>query len=499
MTYSPKLSSAFNDTRNRSTFISPLSGMCSLCTENCLGTCEIGLSAVLGKRCVYPTNTGSNQIASEKDYPLDYSHFNINGRVFGALGQEMNSDLTGIFSVNLGVTYGAINPIKLAMPIILPAVVKLNWPDYYKGAAMAGVTCVIGEDARTKDPELEVSQGKVTHFPRLKEMLNCFNDYKRGYGQIVLQCNVEDNALGVPEYGIRECGLEAVEFKFGQAAKGTQPVTKVKDYLQALEKQKQGILIHPDPSGKGMEERYSQGTCPNFYAYGRLPFWSEKYFVNRIKALRALGLKNVYFKMAGYDRKDIKEVLEIASRTEVDMITFDGAGGGSGYSPNKMMNEWGLPTVVLEKVVREEVENLEKLGKYLPSIVITGGFVSEDQVFKGLALGDGHVKAIGVCRGAMTAAMMGKNIGQMLAKNQVPDHLKDYDANELFSDLNDLRALYGKEADDFPKGAVGVYSYLNKLGFGLQHFLALNRKFDVKYINQSDLIPLTKESRKLMK
>jgi hypothetical protein len=84
MTYSPTLSLAFNVTKNRSSKLSPQSGMCSLCTEECIGTCEIGLAAVLGARTVYPTTTGINQVASEKDYPVDYSHFNINGRVFGA-------------------------------------------------------------------------------------------------------------------------------------------------------------------------------------------------------------------------------------------------------------------------------------------------------------------------------------------------------------------------------------------------------------------------------
>ena len=72
--------SAFSDTRTRSQKLTPCSGMCSFCTEDCAGTCEIGLSAVLGKAMVYPTNTGSNQIASEKDNPIDYSIFNINGR-----------------------------------------------------------------------------------------------------------------------------------------------------------------------------------------------------------------------------------------------------------------------------------------------------------------------------------------------------------------------------------------------------------------------------------
>lgn len=100
MTYQPKLSSAFNDTYLRSRHISPQSGMCSFCTEECEGTCEIALAAVLGAQTVYPTNTGTNQVASEKDYPIDFSHFNINGRVFGALGA------VGVFSYLNKIVFG---------------------------------------------------------------------------------------------------------------------------------------------------------------------------------------------------------------------------------------------------------------------------------------------------------------------------------------------------------------------------------------------------------
>lgn len=91
MSYSPKLASAFNDTQMRSEKIAP-SGMCSFCAEECAGTCEIGVSAMRGEMAVYPTNTGGNQVASEKVMPLDWSHFNINGRVFGAVGAPADSD-----------------------------------------------------------------------------------------------------------------------------------------------------------------------------------------------------------------------------------------------------------------------------------------------------------------------------------------------------------------------------------------------------------------------
>ena len=38
---------------------------------------------------------------------------------------------------------------------------------------------------------------------------------------------------------------------------------------------------------------------------------------------------------------------------------------------------------------------------------------------------------------------------------------------------------------------MGVYSFLSRIAFGLKHFAALNRKFDLKYVDQSDIFPLT--------
>ena len=83
---------------------------------------------------------------------------------------------------------------------------------------------------------------------------------------------------------------------------------------------------------------------------------------------------------------------------------------------------------------------------------------------------------------------------------KTPPHLASMGSTmeELFLDLPCLRALYGGEADTFSPGAIGVYSYLNRIGYGLQHFAALNRKFDLSYVDQSDLIPLTHDARNLL-
>ena len=500
MTYSPHLSSGFTFAKNRSSFLSPQSGMCSFCTQECNGTCELAQAAVLGAQTVYPTTTGNNQIASEKDYPIDFSHFNINGRVFGAKGVNETMEEATIFNVHLERTYGFFNPVTMTMPVILPALIKLNWEDYFAGAAMAGVTCVIGEHARNNEPNLETENGKVTVFPLLEKAFDCFQRYDRGYGQIVLQCNVDDDLMDVPKVAIEKYGAEAIEIKFGQAAKGTQPVIRVKDLETALLKQQQGNLVHPDPHDPSVQKAYRDGVCPNFYTYGRLPLWTEKSMMTHISRLRDLGAKNIYFKMAGYDREDIRRVLRMACEAQVDMLTFDGAGGGSGYSPSKMMNEWSLPTICLEDAVIRICEQLQSDGFTLPAIVITGGFASEDQVFKGLAYGDGYVLGIGLCRASMAAAMTGKTIGEQIKAGDVPERLKAYGSTieEIFCDLPDLRALYGTRANAFSTGAIGVFSYLNKIAFGLKHFAALNRKFKIDLLDKSDLIPLTSEARALM-
>ena len=156
---------------------------------------------------------------------------------------------------------------------------------------------------------------------------------------------------------------------------------------EALKKCGQGFLVLPDPRDPGVQEAYGRKACPAFHVYGRLPIWSDDYLIGRIAQLRDMGMTNVYFKMAGFDPEDLEHVLRLASKAQVDMVTFDGAGGGSGYSPCKMMNEWCLPTVVMESILYGILDKLAAEGMELPHVAITGGFATEDQVYKALALG----------------------------------------------------------------------------------------------------------------
>lgn len=487
MSHSPKLSSLFNNTKLRTpNDISDLSGMCSVCSDKCPGLCEIGLSAVRGIEAAYPFGTANNQFASEKVYPFDFSHFNINGRVFGAMGAAEDSETTNVHSVDISYEFGYERKIKLRAPVILPAMAKLNWQDYYSGAAMAGVMVVIGENAVKLDKDLQHdSNGKVSHAPFLGKMIEYFRRYDRGYGDIIMQVNADDIVLGTAEYALKNFDLKTIEIKFGQAAKGIQHVAPVNSAEEAEFLKKNGYLVFENPNGSGLIQ------C------GRLPMWNEASLGEIIARFRAYGAKNIFFKMAGFDVNDIRRVLQIASANNVDLITFDGAGGGSGNSPNKMMNEWSHPTIDLIKIVNRLVGELREENLWIPEIAIAGGIAMEDTMFKALALGAPNIKLVGIGRAAMAAAVTGKNIGELIENDATPASYKAFGdtADTIFKDANYIKSIYKETGKPISYGAIGLYSYLSRLSFGLKLLMALNRKFSLKYIHQSDVIPLTKEAR----
>ena len=501
MSYSPNMSSGFNSTRLRTPDHSSCSGMCSDCVQECPALCEIGLSAIGGTEAAYPANPNGSQFASEKKYPIDFSDFNINGRVFGAQGLPEDADIAHPLSVDLSCSFGTAHPVMQKIPVILPAVAKLDWQDYYAGAAMAGVTAVIGEAVVNKDSGAEFSNGRLTSSPLIKEMVSRFRIYGRGYGDIVLQANFDDLSYGVLEYAIEKLGVKSVELKLGQAAKGIQAVSNTISLEEARKLKSKGRLVFPDPDSEDAEKLLASGFNPIFRTMGRLPMYSEDHLVSSIKRLRSCGAERVMLKIGGYDRKDLELALKTASEASADLVTFDGAGGGTGNSPCKMMNEWGLPSLYLESIVWDILDKMKKDGRPIPCAAITGGFSLEDSVFKGLAYGAPYISLVGLCRAPMAAAMFSKMVGDGINKNDVPASVRKFGSTfeDIYHDMQDLYIIYGKDADKFPAGARGVFSYLNRVSFGLRLMMALNRKFSLGYIDRTDLIPLTDEAKKLLK
>lgn len=66
-------------TFNRSRDVVPMSGLCTRCVDGCEGGCEIFLASFRGREVLYPGPFGEVTAGANKNYPVDYSHLNIQG------------------------------------------------------------------------------------------------------------------------------------------------------------------------------------------------------------------------------------------------------------------------------------------------------------------------------------------------------------------------------------------------------------------------------------
>ncbi|HOX16618.1 MAG TPA: glutamate synthase-related protein, partial [Smithellaceae bacterium] len=189
-----------------------------------------------------------------------------------------------------------------------------------------------------------------------------------------------------------------------------------------------------------------------------------------------------------------------ASKYKLDLLTVDAAGGGTGMSPWRMMNEWGVPPVELHTLVYQYAKRLADNNKYLPAISVNGGFTFEDQIFKALSMGSPYVKMVGMARAPIAAAMVGKTIGQTIDAQQVPVYIERFgnSKDEIFVTASELRHELGdKEFEKLPTGAIGLYTYYERLAQGLRQLMAGSRKFALKYMSRNDLAALTLDAARI--
>jgi Conserved region in glutamate synthase len=481
--------------------VSPFSGMCATCVEGCIGTCEIGKSAIRGPECIYPQPFGTMTAASEKDYPVDFSHFNI----MGAVGVPADSEHAIFTAVNLDATIGDKNPVKLKLPIVVPGlgstyVAKKNWDGLAVGTAISGCLLTIGENVCGMDDESVIENGKIKKSPDMESRIKTYRDKQiEGYGDIVVQFNVEDTNLGVPRYVLEDLGVETVELKWGQGAKDIGGEVRLKSIDKAREMKGKGYIVLPDPDDPEVVESFKLGGVKDFERHSRLGMVSEQGFASAVQELRDLGAKRVFLKTGAYRPVDLARAVRYASDNRIDMLTVDGAGGGTGMSPWRMMNEWGVPTVELCSLTYEYTDYLAKQGKYVPSLVFAGGITMEDQIFKAFALGAPYVKAIGMARSSLAAAMVGKTIGNRVTEGDLPASIARFGTtmDEVFITGVHLRDTFGDEFENLHPGAIGVYTYYERLAQGLRQLMAGARKFSLEYIARDDIASLTEEASRV--
>ena len=507
MTFSKTNASAATLTKNRTEdSIVPASGMCVTCVDGCIGMCEIGKSAYRGHEVIYPQPFGVITTAAEKVYPVDYSHFNIMGPAVGAHGIEAHPDKAIFPAVKLDVVMGHDKKLKFRLPWIIPGigstnVAKNNWEGLAIGSAISGTGLTIGENVVGMDPDAVIKNGRVIDTVDLKRRVKLYQDHQRdGYGATIVQSNIEDTRLGVQEYAIETLGVECVELKWGQGAKDIGGEVKINNLKKAQLLYERGYIVLPNPTNAFVIKAFEQGAFKEFERHSRVGMVTEESFAQRVAELRKAGAKYVFLKTGAYRPADLARALAFSSKYNIDLLTVDGAGGGTGMSPWRMMNEWGVPPVELHSLLYQYAKRLADEGRYVPPLAVAGGFTFEDQIFKGLALGAPFVKLVGMARSPIAAAMVGKTIGRAIDDGQLPVYVERFGntKDEIFVTASSLRQELGNEEfEEIPPGGLGLYTYYERLAQGLRQLMAGSRKFATEFISRDDLAALTHEAAEI--
>jgi glutamate synthase domain-containing protein 2 len=471
--------------------------------------CEIGLSTFRGREVLYPNveEFGKSTQASNKDYMLDWSHFQILADLIGARGIEPDSDKAVFEAVDIRTSAGGV---RLKLPVFTAAlgstqVAKEHWDGLAVGAALSGTVQVIGENVCGMDPEAKFKDGKVAHSEDLKHRVDKFREFWDGkHGDIAVQTNVEDQRMGVDIYVISKLEVDVIERKWGQGAKAIGGEVRVTELEEALMLKRRGYIVIPDPEDPIVQDAFKAGTFRSFERHSRVGMPQQREFIEDIEWLREQGAKKVFLKTGAYRPAVVAFTMKCASEARIDLVTFDGAGGGTAMSPVPMMQECGTPTVYLEAQVLRCIELLKRKGKHVPDIAMAGGFVNEAQIFKAIAmsnLGKGpHVKAVAMSRAPLTAVMKASYFTELARDGKLPRAFVDvYGASpeQFFIATPKLKSIYGERFKQIPPEAIGLYTYyFERLGTGLKQLMAGCRKWKLDLLGREDIVSLSDRARK---
>ena len=496
-------------TTNRSRSVTPGSGICTRCMDGCTGNCEIFKASFRGREVIYPSQYGEITAGADKDYPVDYSHLNIQGYAQGAKGLPKgvpgDSDHATFPSVDTSTEYGIKNKVQMKLPVFTGAlgstdVARRNWEHFAVGAAISGISLVCGENVCGIDPELKLGKNKkIVESPELRRRIAIYRKWREGFGDVMVQMNVEDTRLGVAEYAVGELGVETIELKWGQGAKCIGGEIKVRDLARAQELKKRGYIVTPDPEAADSIEGYKHHSIREFERHSRLGFIEEEGFYKEVERLRKLGAKRVTLKTGAYGLPELAAALKWGAKAKLDLITIDGAPGGTGMSPWRMMCEWGVPTFYLQALTYEFAEKLRKRRIAVPDLAMAGGFSTEDHIFKVLAMGAPYFKAVCMGRALMIPGFVGKNIGVWLEERKLPKTISQYgeSADQIFITYETLAKKYGDRMKVMPMGAIALYTFSDRLKVGLQQLMAGSRNFKVSTITRDDVFALSEEAAKV--
>jgi hypothetical protein len=504
------------------------SSLCTLCRADCEGKCETWLSSLVGRKLLYPRDYGIVTAGANNTthVGVSYNSLRIQGYAYGAHG--LNGNLSNdpddcIFpNVDISTEFGNEIKTKARLPIMTGAlgstfVAAKYWDSFAVGGALTGIPIVIGENVVGVDRESEINNGKITKAPELDRRIETYLRYFDGYGGVFVQLNVEDTRNGVAEYVAQKYGDKCIiELKWGQGAKdigGEIQVTSI-DYAMFLKKR--GYVVDPNPELPEVQEAYEKGAIKSFARHSRLGGTNlssvdlvREDFMKSVDYLRSLGFKRISLKTGSYGMEELAMAIKFASDAELDLLTIDGSGGGTGMSPWNMMQSWGVPSINLHAKAYEYASILAAKGQNVVDLSFAGGFCLEDSIFKAMALGAPYTKLVCMGRSLMIPGYLGTNIEGVLHPERKEEISANWDKlprtvssigstpEELFSCFFDIQKKIGKdEMKHIPYGAIAFWTLADKLGCGLQQLMAGARKFALDQVNRNDLFSANRETER---
>jgi len=497
-------------TQTRVKDVSPLSGMCPICIRDCPFICEVGLSTFRGREALYPEplQFGYSTASALKDLRLDWSDFQIQASLFEVHGIKPDSDVALFENVNVETKVAGI-PLKL--PIATGAfgsteVARLNWDGLATGSALAGAIVTIGENICGMDEDAKMTNGKVTYSKELKRRIDAFRKFWDGkHGEVVVQTNVEDQRLGIDVYAISKLEANVIERKWGQGAKAIGGEVRIRNLEKAILLKKRGYVVIPDPEDPTVQQAFKEGIFKSFERHSRVGIPTERGFLEDIEWLRKQGARHVILKTGAYRPSAVAFTMKLASEAKIEAVTFDGAGGGTGMSPVPMMDEMSTPTVFLQAQVLKCCEILRKKGRFVPDILMAGGFIKESQMFKSIAMsnfGKGpYVKGVLMARSPLLSVMKSSYFVELAKGGKLPKTFAERYGDtpeKFFVTVPKLKEQYGEKFKEIPWEAIGLYTYLNeRIKVGLMQLMAGARKWKLDLLDRNDIVALSERAAKV--
>jgi hypothetical protein len=460
---------------------------------------------------------------------VSYNSLRIQGYAYGAHG--MTGGLTSspddcIFpNVSLETEFGRHTKTKVRMPLMTGAlgstfIAEKYWDSFAVGGALVGIPVVIGENVVGVDRNSQIGtgdnrQGKIKSAPELDRRIQTYLRYFDGYGAIIVQLNVEDTRNGVAEYVVDKYGDKCIiELKWGQGAKNIGGEIQVRSLDYAAFLKDRGYVVDPDPSLPEVQAAFESGAIKSFARHSRLGGTHlatvaqvQEEFMTSVEYLRSLGFDRITLKTGSYGMEELAMALKFATEANLDLLTIDGSGGGTGMSPWNMMQSWGVPSINLHAKAHEYAQILADQGKEVVDLSFAGGFALEDHIFKALALGAPYAKLVCMGRAIMIPGFLGANIQGAIHPdqraavsgnwNELPKTVMEVGktAEEIFAGYHDLENKLGRdEIKNIPYGAIAFYTLADKLGGGLQQLMAGARKFSLNTVTRNEIFSGNRET-----